>query len=370
MNIDRHNYETFFLLYIDNELPNTEKELVEEFVRENSDLQEEFTMLQQSIVMPDEVVFDDKEALHKNQFDTSGLQEKLFLHLDNELSFAEGESLEERINGDKDLKKEWSLLLQTKLVADDSIVFASKEVLYRKEGGKVIAFPWMKLAVAAVFIVFIVWGGIAYVNNRPTVDKGMASNNNPQTTNKAIKINKQPVAPSPKPAIVEKKEDEKQLATVKPAPASTPIVKKLKPLEKEIVQPKEMPEPQPIAKLETNSLPEPYSNNINKNDGNKTITTTVLPQMQATNNDPGNHVIEDKVNKAAEPANSFAVTTASLNETSEENHDRILFMDEEKVKKTKLGGFLRKATRVLERNTKIKPGSNRIKVANLEFAIQ
>src|SRR6188768_3348998 len=98
MNIDRHNYETFFLLYIDNELPDTEKELVEEFVRENPDLQEEFTMLQQSIVMPDTVVFDDKEALYKNQFETSGLQEKLFLHLDNELDFAEGESLEERIN--------------------------------------------------------------------------------------------------------------------------------------------------------------------------------------------------------------------------------------------------------------------------------
>ena len=309
--------------------------------------------------------------MYKNKFDTSGLQEKLFLHLDNELGFAEGESLEERINADKDLQKEWDLLLQTKLVADDSIVFADKEILYRKEAGKVIAFPWMKLAVAAVLIGFIVWGGIAYVNNRPTVDKGMASNDNPKTTNKAIEINKQPVSPSPKQGAVENKEDEKELAIVRPAQVNTPVVKKSKPLQKEIDQPKDMPEPQPIATLETNNLPEPYLNNINKNDGNKTITTTVSPQMQANNiDDPGNHVIEDKTNKAAEAANSFAVTTASLNEASEENHDHILFMDEEKVKKTKLGGFLRKATRVLERNTKIKPGSNRIKVANLEFAIQ
>jgi hypothetical protein len=45
-------------------------------------------------------------------------------------------------------------------------------------------------------------------------------------------------------------------------------------------------------------------------------------------------------------------------------------MDEEKVKKTKLGGFLRKASRVFARNANIKPGGNKIKVANLEFAIQ
>jgi hypothetical protein len=45
-------------------------------------------------------------------------------------------------------------------------------------------------------------------------------------------------------------------------------------------------------------------------------------------------------------------------------------MDEEKVKKTKIGGFFRKVKRVVERTTNIKTGGNNFKVANLEFAIQ
>ena len=45
-------------------------------------------------------------------------------------------------------------------------------------------------------------------------------------------------------------------------------------------------------------------------------------------------------------------------------------MNEEKVKKSKLGGFFRKVKRVVERSANIKSGGNNIKVANMEFAIQ
>ena len=63
------------------------------------------------------------------------------------------------------------------------------------------------------------------------------------------------------------------------------------------------------------------------------------------------------------------VYTASLNETAEENkEDKFTFSDDE-PKKSKLTGFLRKAKRVLERNTKIRNSDDNVKVANLEFAI-
>ena len=67
--------------------------------------------------------------------------------------------------------------------------------------------------------------------------------------------------------------------------------------------------------------------------------------------------------------NEFATAIAYTDKT-ENNNDRVLFMDEEKIKKTKLGGIFRKVKRVFERNTNIKSGDNNIKVANLEFAIQ
>jgi hypothetical protein len=48
MIIDRHNYEECFILYWDNELTVSQKQAVENFVKENTDLQEEFKLLGQT----------------------------------------------------------------------------------------------------------------------------------------------------------------------------------------------------------------------------------------------------------------------------------------------------------------------------------
>ncbi len=47
----------------------------------------------------------------------------------------------------------------------------------------------------------------------------------------------------------------------------------------------------------------------------------------------------------------------------------MLYMDEDKVKRTKLGGFIRKATRMLSRNANIKTGDG-LKVAGFEIALK
>ena len=67
MNIDRNNYETYFLNYLDGELKPADRQAVEKFLDENADLQKEFAILRQTILNPAEIVFDRKELLFREE---------------------------------------------------------------------------------------------------------------------------------------------------------------------------------------------------------------------------------------------------------------------------------------------------------------
>ncbi|HVM86614.1 MAG TPA: hypothetical protein VMT76_00400, partial [Puia sp.] len=66
--INLNNYQEYFLLYMDNELNAVSKKQVEEFMSSNPSLQSEFNLLLQTKFEADNsVVFEEKEALYKNE---------------------------------------------------------------------------------------------------------------------------------------------------------------------------------------------------------------------------------------------------------------------------------------------------------------
>jgi hypothetical protein len=67
MEINRNNYETFFLLYLDGELNTGELTEVESFLREHADLQKEFSLLQHTIQRPVDTIFEPKELLYRRE---------------------------------------------------------------------------------------------------------------------------------------------------------------------------------------------------------------------------------------------------------------------------------------------------------------
>src|SRR5437763_9401787 len=97
MNINRNNYEEYFLLYSDKELSAEQKSMVENFVQQNPDLEEEFVMLQQSVVKPDNnITLEDKsslfrkEAFEQDQYiNQTNYEEKFLLYTDNEMDSSE-----------------------------------------------------------------------------------------------------------------------------------------------------------------------------------------------------------------------------------------------------------------------------------------
>jgi hypothetical protein len=65
MKINTTNYEEYFLLYFDNELSAEQRTAVELFIEENPVYKKEFSLLQQSVLAPENIEFEDKILLYR-----------------------------------------------------------------------------------------------------------------------------------------------------------------------------------------------------------------------------------------------------------------------------------------------------------------
>lgn len=154
MRITRNNYEEFFLLYVDNELSAADRQTVERFVAENPDLTEEWDLLLQCRIHPDQhLVFTDRESLFMKEGGlTADNYEEFFLsYVDGELEEDTRKSVEELVRRHPSLRTELASLQRTVSVPDPAIVFENKEVLYKKERERRPLFlPWQVAAAALV----------------------------------------------------------------------------------------------------------------------------------------------------------------------------------------------------------------------------
>ena len=162
MEINRDNYEEYFLLYADNELTDYEKIEVLKFIRANKDLEDEFKMIQDTICKPDHVVMEKKANLLRvteNDFITEKNYEEIFvLYHDGELSGEEKKNTELFISQYPHLKKEFESIGIAKLAPDNSIAFPGKKNLYKREkAGRVVPLIFRRSIAAAVFIGFGFW---------------------------------------------------------------------------------------------------------------------------------------------------------------------------------------------------------------------
>ena len=369
--MNRHNYESFFLLYIDNELSGTERNVVEEFIRNNPDLTKELAALQQSKLPPTEFIFKDKASLLKSEEVSQVMLDKLLLYIDDELNVTEVMELEMLLAADHSMTAELKLLQQTKSLPDTNIGFPGKSSLYRKEAAGVIPFGWWKVAVAAVFIGCCIWAGsIIYIGQKKTAPDPIAINkgNKPvfsERKNINIIVPEKKLIPEkrivlqPQNIVLQQQVPGKNgIRKITVAPAL--IKEQVTGLQSK----NNLATGQQIVTKPTNNLPKPYFNNDNKNTIKENPLTSISPQMQYSNTTETN-----KDGSGEQTALKNNVYTASLTENTEENkEDKFTFSDDE-PKKSKLTGFLRKAKRVLERNTRIKNSDDNVKVANLEFAI-
>jgi hypothetical protein len=369
MIINRNNYEEFFLLYVDNELSAAEKNAVELFVQQNPDLEKELQMLQQTVINDGSIVFDKKESLLK-ELNVGSFQERLLLYTDDELTGSDKNELEQLIASDKKIAAEWAILQRTKLQYE-AIVFEDKGSLYRKERGRVVGFGWWRVAAAVLLLLLGIWlGKTLFTSEKPEVIKNEIAHDKPT----APAINR-PVIITPDQSIQPSNSNKENIAATNNEKPSE-VVKQ--PKNNVVTNSKDN-----IATVLVPNNPAPGIQktdleNINNNNSNKSIVAAVTAK-QADNNiqKPVENIVAvaNKPSEAKQDLNNNAsanniAKAAVYRETESENSDtKILYMDEENIKRTKLGGLFRRIKRVVERTTNIKTG-NSVKVAGFEIALK
>ncbi|MBN8876592.1 MAG: hypothetical protein J0I32_03545 [Sphingobacteriales bacterium] len=349
MNIDRHNYEEFFILYLDNELTAEERRRVEDFAAANPDLKEELDLLLQSKLVPDTaIVFNSKEELLKQEspIGSHNYTEWLLLYADNELDPAHKATLEQWIAQNPAAGQELALLQKARLQPDETIVFTDKYLLYRKEEGRVAPIRWWRMAAAAALLLAV--STATFMFNRKHSDS-IASNGDRETrpvaqTNVQTGKDTHSVAPSiteksiessttainlQKDAVVAKKNNDEQAATT-----TTTIITQTAAVPDNTQQPEEST---PAVMVKRTS--------INELLADQSVTGTDL---------------------AADPSLTIRKEINALPDVTQEEVQPFDIMNQSE-KKNRLRGFFRKITRTFEKTTNIKAtdGEDRLLVGGL-----
>jgi hypothetical protein len=380
MNINRHNYEELFLLYVDNELSAADKKAVDVFVHENPDLGIELDLLKQTVLPADEILLEKKDWLYMEE-KISSLQEDLLLYADDELPTADKEFVEGLLKTDKAAQAEWQILRQTKLQPDTSVVFEDKASLYRKEPARVVTIRWWRVAAAAVVLGFGVWGGLSVYNNSaiPGTDqtelavkdrKGAEGTKEPGViSNTTIIAEDQQSAQSTSDALTaanvnvqNRNADEIKNRNAGRNPAINPGLEE---------QQKNITAQTTIK--QDNDLPRSYLEKINNSSSNQNTVAIVQPESYNISRVSGNNssVIENNTINAgtSNSRNDHPVAAIQVANTGNPSANNSYLDTDDKQKRTALSGLIRKAKRVVERTTNINTGEG-IKIAGFEIALK
>ncbi len=364
MNINRHNYESFFMLYIDNELSVEEKQAVDAFVKDNTDLKAELEQFLLAVLPIEAFSFVNKAHLLQKETFTEAEEENLLLLLDGELNAAEAQILEDKINKQPAFAAAWATLKKTKLnAAADVLVFANKDLLYRKEEKVRPLYFMLRWAAAAAVIGIGFYAGFKMLNKEEnslplgkttaTIEKG-TSNISGNSNNYLNKIDVTDKPSSANLSVLNQTAQatvKNKIATIK----ATPEINKVENYKNSNIENnKKQPENAPIL-LASNG------NNVKiKNYESAAAEPELTSKLPAKRPE----IIDINILDTQQDKNALLTAFKGNNDG-----DRILYMDKEVVEKTKVGKFLKKVKNSLSGDIEIK-SEKTLKIAGFEFALK
>jgi hypothetical protein len=341
MRIDRHNYEEYFLLYIDNELTVEQMKQVELFVTENPDLEEEFVMLQQSRLVPDNrIVFEEKHLLMKEENDSfinlNNYEEWLVAYVDNEVNEEQGDAIEKFAATHPQVQQELALFRQTKLQSE-KIFFADKEVLYKRERATIVSMQWWRISVAAMLVLAAGIGLFSIFNKKHPTGNG--------TIAKEVIKKEQPASPTNINAS--KRDTSGHVGPVQPAPENQNLatrtidkIEKKDNRQRKIIGDEKGNEPQ----LAVNSTRA------------HVLTSEQIAVQSVQTKSP--EIAKLNENALNEKINTRKIVDTSVTSRTVETPHVMYASNTDNDENKRFRGFFRKASRIIERSTNVNPTAN------------
>lgn len=347
--INRHNYEEYFLLYADAELTPDQRKAVELFVQDNPDLKQELEILQQTVLSIDnEALLMDKSGLYKTgeTITMDNYESYFLLYIDNELDAKAKAEVETFVLQHPALQVNFTLLRELVLPAE-TIEFAGKDSLYKKEERRVIPFGWMRLAVAAAIagIAIVIWW---MVPGRTDITPA-----NVVAVVPANNLKQQPEASTKSPAIT--------TALEVPKTAVADIVTKT---------------------VEQHDQPKPIEENNDKivaqtNNNNKLVPQTSNGVKEVNEETYIPTIAKEETNLLPVPSNTQEQVLAAVTQpaayrelNTNDDNDASLYVGNLNINKNKLRGVLKKVGGIFAGKNKSAVAANeqgKLQVANFEI---
>ncbi|HUQ66547.1 MAG TPA: hypothetical protein VM101_10345 [Flavitalea sp.] len=279
------------------------------------------------------------------QINRQTYEEFFLLYADGELNESEKKAVEDFIGQNPDLAGEFTLISETILKADGSIVFENKELLFKdqEEKKKVIYMRWYRLAAAAILLIAFSTGWL-FLSNKNTHQEPVAINKHHTKTPQIAETveSKQKNAQKEQAENANDIQKNKDVAVAGPAIKHDKMNKQKKSGDRENIlnyNKKNKSEPDLATQDPVEKLPESsaLTHDIVKTENVKeTIDITIAPRAMEKNNEQTAPNVYYAQSYKQEPDN-----------------DIIYFANTSLTKKTKLRGVLRKATRYLDRVTSL-----------------
>ena len=378
MNITRHNYEEYFILYMDNELGDDDRRMVEAFVLQHPDLKEELDQLLQYKLLPDtDILFPGKEELIKINGESpvtlTNYEEWLVLYTDNELDGGQRKAVEKFMTENPSVEKELFLFQRSKL-QPEQIIFPNKESLYRREEKvKILPARWWR-AVAAVLILAVGLSAVIVITNRPSIVKNDIAVKNSGSENNTPRDNSTQPIKKESPVAVPGLSDNTAHQTAVIHNTRQPDRDRVTQENKNIIVknnnaavknkipvniPSAVKKEEPV--IADNNRP---SNNLPQPLYNPAIKKNIVPDDAVANITPSKEIINPKESFTTAPVTNVIAASYTNN-----NNDAGQLEEGGTNKKNR--GFLRKLTRTFEKRTNMTAtDDDKLLVGGLAFKLK